>query len=100
MAIMKKITRSDQDIYVVHCPGCGQRHQIRTRGPEPRWGFNGDMEKPSFTPSLLVNGSEPDRRCHSYITNGQWIFLRDCYHELDGKTVDLPDRPEWDGPDA
>jgi len=35
------------------CPGCGDHHSIRTKGATA-WGWNGDVEKPTFTPSVLV----------------------------------------------
>jgi hypothetical protein len=28
-------------------------------------------------------------RCHTWITDGQVIFLSDCSHEYAGRTVDL-----------
>ncbi|MCP3024549.1 DUF6527 family protein [Cupriavidus basilensis] len=37
------------------CPGCGASHTIQHGdGPGPRWGCNGDVERPTFTPSVLV----------------------------------------------
>ena len=68
------------------CPGCQCAHGISTSV----WKWNGDLEKPTLTPSIL---SEGEKRCHSFITDGKIKFLLDCYHELKGKTVDLPD---WD----
>jgi len=38
----------------VMCPGCKHYHVF-----DQRWTFNGDFDKPTFTPSMLVNGS-PD----------------------------------------
>ena len=68
------------------------------------------MERPTFTPSLLVRGTVPltseqitayDRGeglptpvpyvCHSFITDGRIQFLSDCTHALAGQTVDLPE---------
>lgn len=65
----------------------------------PHWGFNGDMELPTFTPSVLSQGPgalqsdglrHPDRVCHSFVTDGRIQFLGDCTHALAGQTVDLP----------
>ena len=40
-----------------HCPGCDEMHVIAVgEGSGPRWGFNGDYERPTFTPSVLVRG--------------------------------------------
>lgn len=65
---------------------------------EPHWGFNGDFEHPTFTPS--VNswwGGEHDiplHRCHTFITDGRIQFLGDCTHALANQTVELPEIPE------
>ena len=87
------------------CPGCDDTHGIQFgTGPGPRWGFNGDHERPTFTPSVLVRWNEPsdvegefddvskDRQmvCHSFVTDGQIQFLGDCTHKLVGQTVPLP----------
>lgn len=73
------------------------------------WTWNGDTEKPTLKPSLLTRGTEPitdeelerlkngekiqpkDFRCHSWITDGQAIFLDDSTHLLKGSTADLLD---------
>lgn len=42
------------------CPGCNGPHQIaHGAGDGPRWGWNGDVERPTFTPSVLVTWDEP-----------------------------------------
>lgn len=87
------------------CPGCGSTHRIQHgEGSGPRWSWNGDAEKPTFSPSVLVTyPANPDadeefkewrteRRCHSFVTDGRIQFLSDCTHEKAGQTVDLP---EW-----
>lgn len=94
------------------CPGCDGAHQVTIgEGPGPRWGFNGDYDRPTFTPSVLVRWTEADppvtpenleewRRspwpqkkvekvCHSFVTDGQIQFLGDCTHALAGQTVPL-----------
>jgi hypothetical protein len=98
------------------CPGCSQAHQItvsRDAAPDgPCWGFDGNVKRPTFTPSILVacaarrmtdeeysramQGEKidlPQMRCHSYVTKGRILFLQDCTHALAGKTVDLPNWP-------
>lgn len=100
-----------------NCPGCGEGHVIAVGdGPGPRWGFNGDYDRPTFTPSILVRsghylpGHKPGdgcwctycdedeadgepgfscKQCHSFVTNGQIQFLSDCSHALAGQTVPL-----------
>lgn len=93
------------------CPGCGFLHQVNVAGSGvPVWGWNGDMEQPTLTPSVLVTGVQeltkeehaaymrgeglPPARpftCHSFVTDGRIQFLGDCTHPLAGQTVPLPD---------
>lgn len=89
------------------CPGCGSAHTINTN--EGGWGWNGDTERPTFTPSVLVTWpANPDaderfkewrteRRCHSFVTDGFIQFLADSTHDLAGQTVPLADFPEHYG---
>jgi hypothetical protein len=51
------------------------------------WQFNGDLEKPTFTPSLLCNKDDPASRCHLFVTGGEIHYCGDSWHELRGKTV-------------
>lgn len=87
------------------CPGCNGVHGIRVGdGPWPRWGWNGDVRRPTFTPSILVRtgraldptfepeAGDPPEVCHSFVTDGRIQFLSDCTHAMAGQTVDLP---EW-----
>ncbi|MFD1952110.1 DUF6527 family protein [Sphingomonas arantia] len=83
------------------CPGCDGAHQVFVgEGGGPRWGWNGDAVRPTFTPSILVgyNGSDagvdgaPPETCHSFVVDGRIQFLSDCTHALTGQTVDIP---EW-----
>lgn len=76
-----------------HCPGCGYGHWFRTNAEgvtrRPAWQWNGDIEKPTVTPSILVSVSKPSARCHLFITSGKIQFLEDCFHHLAGQTVPL-----------
>lgn len=77
------------------CPGCKGGHIVATvKIPgQPCWAFNGDCEKPTFSPSILyktANGVV----CHSFVRDGKIQFLKDSAHELAGQTVDLPDIAE------
>lgn len=79
------------------CPGCKCGHKVWVINSAPGgaiWTWNGSMEKPTFTPSLLVTYGRdpaPDRpqTCHSNVTDGQILFHGDSQHELRGKTVPL-----------
>ena len=59
MRILSKILRAD-DIggqLSFMCPGCKEVHIVKHGdGAGPRWGWNGDVEKPTFAPSILVRG--------------------------------------------
>ena len=88
------------------CPACGCCH-----GPNEKWQFNGDFNKPTFSPSILVKCKRditddevkrimkgekleiPDIICHSYVKDGMIQFLSDCTHSMAGQTVEIP---EWD----
>lgn len=79
-------------LLVFHCPGCGYSHPFEIEAPGGAgWTWNGSMDRPTFTPSLLCNGGSPDQRCHSFVTDGQIQFLSDCHHALAGQTVEIPD---------
>lgn len=86
------------------CPGCDGGHRIaHGEGSGPRWTWNGDVERPTFTPSVRVRYDGPDAGrdgapptvCHSFVTDGRIQFLSDCTHALAGQTVDLGD---WSTP--
>jgi len=102
--------------HAFQCPGCGSLHGINDR-----WTWNGDTERPTITPSILVRGTKitekgwaeidawrasgnPKREepfdstptvCHSFVTDGQIQFLNDCTHDLAGQTVPLADEKDW-----
>ena len=73
------------------CPGCNHAHGIVYGEGSNTWTWNGSLESPTFSPSVLVQGGN-EYRCHSFVTDGRIQFLDDCTHALKGQTVDLP---EW-----
>lgn len=89
----KEMVDCSQFTHMILCPACKCGHGISVK--PGRWSFNGDHERPTFSPSLLVRGySEHAGRdfvCHSFIRDGRIEFLADSTHELAGRTVDLPD---------
>lgn len=120
-ALSRKLRSIEGGGVTFMCPGCGYAHVVwikpdPARPARPCWGYNGNPEKPTFTPSILLTGHEwhppvtpenleewrrspwpqhqVERRCHSFITDGRIQFLGDCTHELRGQTVDLPDWTE------
>ena len=95
MAKAKVINSGDKEQYQqvwIFCPGCKVHHAFTTKHPAfIPWTWNGNVDKPTFLPSLLVNKDYPTSRCHSFVTDGKIQFLSDCFHELKNTTVDLPE---------
>lgn len=100
---LARLKKSSDNInrFVFWCPGCDSAHQI-----DNTWGFNDDLNHPTFSPSYLTKWREgknrEQRKCHSFITDGNIRFLGDCTHELAGQTVEIPewDRQDWGGLDT
>lgn len=114
MAKAKIFNTSDggKSVHII-CPGCGSRHAFKLDVPQDNgaiWTFNGDVNRPTFNPSMLVTcghyvEGEPQPpncehcneghiccyRCHSFVTDGKIQFLTDSTHNLTGQTVELPD---------
>lgn len=115
MSALSSILRDTTDNGLMFwCPGCDGPHRIQHgNGPGPRWGWNGNVQKPTFTPSVLVSHdfwtppvtpenfeqwkaqpwaqTKVHHVCHSFVTDGRIQFLGDCTHALAGQTVDIPD---------
>lgn len=98
---MARLKKKSIDYYSFYCPGCKHEHTYVVDSDGSGWQFNGDMENPTFTPSLLnrmpfknedTGQIEEKERCHLFITNGKIIFCNDCDHELAGQTVEIPNR--------
>lgn len=59
------------------------------------WNFNGDLQNPTFSPSLLVkyNYTVDDKKMewtsHSFITDGKVTYLEDSTHKGKNQTLDL-----------
>ena len=97
-----------------HCPGCECDHHVQVGGAGAVWIWNGDAERPTLSPSILIrtghhipghtggcwctyNAEHPDDPspftcsvCHSFVVDGRMQFLGDSTHTLAGRTVDLP----------
>ena len=117
MAKLSSVLRSGENNQLIYwCPGCKMYHAINygLNG----WQWNGNVDKPTFTPSINITGghyasdfnpgnacwctfnrNNPDKTsfkcamCHSIITDGKISFLSDCKHELAGQTVDMAPLP-------
>lgn len=87
---------NDNDLRLMfYCPGCKEPHGgVRVKGQQP-WSWDGDLVKATINPSILVTMELSDRSrvCHSFIRDGQIVYLDDCWHDLKGQTVDVP---VWD----
>lgn len=85
--------------FIFQCPGCDSLHMTWTALPNDltgaKWQFNGDVNRPTISPSLLVRwdyGPEKTKHvCHSFIKDGMIQFLSDCTHALAGQTVEIPE---------
>ena len=91
--------------YTFYCPGCGFHHAFYTKairsrdwnGHEietPTWNFNGNLNFPTFGPSLITRFGLPGGKthiCHLYLRDGKIEYQPDCTHELAGKTLNLPE---------
>lgn len=76
-----------------YCAGCLIMHGIHVKAPlggVPTWEWDGSVDKPTFSPSILVEGSG---RCHSFVRNGEIEFLGDCSHTLKGMKFPLEPVP-------
>lgn len=103
--LSKKLYQHVKGMIGFHCPACNQMHFYYTKEYEhsgPKWDFNGDVNNPTFSPSLLCSTSIPRNeaeksnpvwytQCHLFITNGQILYCTDCPHELAGQTIPIPD---------
>lgn len=107
---MPRVLIADDNTIGITCLACGEGHALTG------WQFNGDRDRPTFSPSLLVTGKRPitddeanrimagesliipDRICHSFIVDGNIQYLRDCTHEFAGRTIQLPEFGDYDSP--
>jgi hypothetical protein len=92
------------EVYTFWCPACKEGHDFATRYPNftNPWQFNGNIEQPIFSPSLLMNRHKTDYqgcgpRCHLVLTDGVINYQGDCEHEFAGKAVEMVDIPEGYG---
>ncbi len=99
---MAKVKINEDGIFATfQCPGCKRGHSYTIalndymkERKHPCWKFNGDVNNPTFTPSLLNYRSETCPRCHLYVKNGKIEFCSDCEHDLKGQTIEMKDIKE------
>lgn len=99
MAKLKQVKDQDGDHlgYLIWCLGCKMEHLFHTEPWEMHdgkfdsgWNFDGDMEYPTFSPSLHINKDIKEERCHFILKNGIIDFFGDCFHKLKNTKVELP----------
>lgn len=98
-------------VLIFKCPGCVENHKATVAGDGVKWEWNGSLELPTISPSLLVQGVQwsaeehPEFHraahpsvpaggavvCHSFVNDGYIQYLDDCTHMLKGQTVEIPD---------
>lgn len=83
------------DLYF-YCPGCKCDHGVWVNPHNnggAKWEWKGGMDKPIFTPSLLINSryAGTDKICHIFVTDGIIHYLSDCTHELAGQNIEMED---------
>lgn len=107
---MAKVKDYGEGQYGFYCPGCDHEHIYFVNSPHWKkdsvgWSFNGDINNPTFTPSLLntwgknadPKWQEPEDaadhsppkgwsgQCHLFVTNGVINYCGDCTHPYSGK---------------
>lgn len=82
--------------HLYNCPGCGYEHAFSPN----MHSFDGNMNEPVISPSLLQSNPQNHHTCHSYIgmpgrniPPGFIEFLSDCWHDKRGQIVELPEYP-------
>lgn len=107
LTCVRHVTKHGEDTCLglmvwVWCPGCQALHTPRFKclkhgGPPrgPIWLGNPFGEPFSMSPSLLIYETPVSPRCHSFIKNNEWQYLKDCTHTLAGMTVPLEPLPDW-----
>lgn len=109
---LRGMLRTAGELVGFWCPGCGEIHFLNVEPDmRPCWGFDGNYDAPTFTPSILVTGvrritddeharlmagetvTPVPRVCHSFVRAGRIEFLGDCTHALAGQTVMLTEPP-------
>ena len=95
-----RIIAPNKVFYEFICPACNTRHvfYVGLGWGSTNWEFNGDKERPTFSPSLLLNGNpkclNPGMpRCHLNLVDGKIQYHSDSSHVRAGQTVDMVDIP-------
>jgi hypothetical protein len=81
----KFLRKAEDGRMMFWCPGCDGAHAINVGdGPSPRWQWNKSEDYPSFSPSVLVYGSEMTAK----------VFQDDGRHWNSGSSCDTDAPPD------
>ena len=89
MKVVELYENGEHQGYMITSPATGMNILF-----DKRWYFNGNFEKPTFSPSMLVqypteNKESGHVREHFFVRDGRIQYLSDCHHDMAGKTVDM-----------
>lgn len=99
------VLRKGDGYYAHWCPGCEEAHGIHVEKPRSngaKWTFDGNVNAPTFSPSIHITSPEHTFEdgvkieatcCHYFLKAGVLDFLGDCTHALKGTKVPLPELP-------
>ena len=96
----------DPGLRTFFCPGCQCGHYFRTApspsdspfaGNQAIWTWDGDEQRPTVSPSILVRyggpdagvGGAPPQCCHFFVRAGNIEYLSDCTHAFAGKIIPM-----------
>lgn len=99
--VTPKLVHHDMPNYQAYshwCQGCNHAHTYYVQGGHHNWTFDGNIESPTFTPSMRMfrkrTGEDTELTiCHYFLTNGEIQFLSDCLHKFAGQTLPLEPIP-------
>lgn len=88
---LRKFSYEEVEGYTFICKPCNSEHVFYTKtgNPQTEWEFNGNMDVPTFTPSL--KNSRPGYCCHLNLTDGILMYHSDCTHAAVGVSTLLSD---------
>lgn len=102
IAVVRSIVNQDDDVTAKKlwylCPACEGLHAITIEGPEPRWSWNGSLDAPTLSPSVLSylpkDGGGRETLCHHFLTDGKVVVCGDS-PKHPNETLPLPPLPAW-----
>jgi hypothetical protein len=78
------------------CPACDAAKCIPVnRSGGTFWVWDGNLEAPTLSPSILQHSGSTLPLCHSFLKGGVWDFLSDCTHSMAGQKVPMVPVPDW-----